>query len=219
MGSLAPWAPAATASGVSSHPFTACFAPRDRACLPEELQRPVADPGPLPVVGAGGVVEIRWSARESFGLHGYRLTAWVEDGVLSGLAARWELAPGSGERERSGDPHEYRVRIDLPALSAAHVRAVLEAVRLDGSPVLLAVRDVRTLPRPLADTLSGPRFNARLRGIGPPGLAPHAWLALPAGVSLETLPPSLQFRRPRPLERRQDARGVAWQRGPPPASA
>ncbi len=219
MGIVAPRVPAATISGASSHPFTACFVPRDRACLPEELRRPMADPGPLPVVGAGGVVEIRWTARESFGLHGYRLTAWVEDGVLSGLAARWELAPGSGERERSGGPHEYRVRIDLPALSAAHVRAVLEAVRLDGSPVLLAVRDVRTLPRPPADALSRPRFTARLRDGGQPGLAQQAWLALPAGVSLETLPPSLQSRRPRPLQRRQDARGVAWQRGPPAASA
>ncbi len=219
VGGCAPWVPAATVSGAGAHHSGACVVRQDAPCLPDELRLPAAEPAPLPVVGASGAVEVRWTAQEGFGLRGYRLTAWVEDGVLSGVAARWELAPGSGARERSGGTHEYRVRIDLPAFSAAHVRTVLEAVGRDGSPVLLAVRDVRTLPQPLADGVSGPRWRGGAPRLGQPGLPQRAWLALAAGASLETLPPAFQSHRPRTFPRRHGVTGVAWQRGPPPTLA
>ncbi len=170
--------------------------------------------------GQRRLVEVRWDGPG--GLRPARLPlrwAWVEDGVLSGVAARWELAPGSGARERSGGTHEYRVRIDLPAFSAAHVRTVLEAVGRDGSPVLLAVRDVRTLPQPLADGASGPRWRGGAPRLGQPGLPQRAWLALAAGALLETLPPAFQSHRPRTFPRRHGVTGVAWQRGPPPTLA
>ncbi len=219
MGGCAPWVPAATVSGASSHHSGACVVRQDEACLPDELRRPATEPAPLPVVGASGAVEVRWTAQESFGLRGYRLTASVEDGVLAGLAARWDLAPGSGERARSGGPQEYRVRIDLPAFFGARVRTTLEAVGRDGAQVLLAVRDVRTFPQPLAGGICGPLWRGGLPRLGQPGLPQRGWLALVAGAALETPPPALQPQSDPTFPRRPDVTGVAWQRGPPPALA
>lgn len=219
MGGCAPWAPAATVSDAGAHHSGACVVRQDDTCLPDELRLPAAEPAPLPVVGANGAVEVRWTAQEHFGLRGYRLTAWVEDGILSGVAARWELPPGSGARGRFGGPHEYRVRIDLPAFFGAHVRTALQAVGRDGAQVLLAVRDVRTLPQPLPDGLCGPIWRGGLPRLSQPGLAQRGWLALATGATLEAPPPALGSHPSPSFPRRPDLAGVAWQRGPPPAFA
>jgi hypothetical protein len=117
------------------------------ARLPQELLGPAHRTHALPEAGAQGPVELVWIAHEHAGFRGYRLTATVEDGPLSGVATQWNVAPGSGRRDDTSGAYAYRVRLNLPVFTQAHVRASLEGVRSDGSRVLLGVRDVRARPR------------------------------------------------------------------------
>ncbi len=62
-------------------------------------------------------VTISWTAKERPGLEGYRLTALIDGGPLSGLAGRWHVtAAGS---DGSGTARTYRVRWLRPGRSPA----------------------------------------------------------------------------------------------------
>jgi hypothetical protein len=138
----------------------------DEARLPQELRASSSERWPARDAGARGPVQLRWTAQEQTGFRGYRLTARIEDGPLSGVAAQWQIAPGSGRRQGSSGAYEYLVRLELPAFSRAYVRVALEGVLADGSRVLLALREARIKPRPqpLARATTGRRqADERLR--------------------------------------------------------
>lgn len=83
-------------------------------------------------------VTISWTAKERPGLEGYRLTALIDGGPLSGLAGRWHVtAAGS---DGSGTARTYRVRWLLPLAGAPRVRVAIEALEGGGVGPLLAVR-------------------------------------------------------------------------------
>jgi hypothetical protein len=114
--------------------------------LPAELRarsRSFSPPSPN-LLTTARAVEIEWVGRELPGLRGYRLTALIDGGPLSGLAARWMVAPGTGEPALPG--LLYRLRLPLPVDGRLRLHAALEAVRADGSAVLLAVHD--SIPAP-----------------------------------------------------------------------
>lgn len=119
--------------------------------LPDELRAPGLSPA---LTYGTHAVEFSWVGREHFDLRGYRLTATVEGGPLSGLAARWTIAPGSGRALGAGGRRAYRVHLPIPADGRLHVRAVLEALGSGGAPVPLAEHDAVPQPDPNPQGLS-----------------------------------------------------------------
>jgi hypothetical protein len=196
------------------------FAVRDGdARLPQELLAPRDHTYPLPEAGAHGPVELLWTAHEHAGFRGYRLTATVEDGPLSGVATQWNVAPGSGRRDDTSGAYAYRVRLNLPVFTQAHVRASLEGVRSDGSRVLLGVRDVRARPRSQTKDTAWTR-SSPTSSWSPVSAAPQrSWLALPqestAAVLLAASPSDRPTAARLPLSGAEAMRA----RGPPPAVA
>lgn len=117
------------------------FAERDGdARLPPELLAPPAGPYVLPEAGGQGPVELLFTAHEHAGFRGYRLTARIEDGPLSGLATQWGVAPGRGRRDDASGAYAYRVPLNLPVFTQTHVRAALEGVALASSDSRNAAR-------------------------------------------------------------------------------
>ena len=159
------------------------------ARLPEELLAPASAPGLLPEAGAHGPVELLWTAHEHSGFRGYRLTATIEDGPLSGIATQWTVAPGSGRRDSTSGAYAYRVRLNLPVFTQAHVRAALEGVRADGTLVLLGVRDVRARPRSHAKDTAWTRSTPADGGWFASAAPQRSWLALPQESTTAVLLP------------------------------
>jgi hypothetical protein len=187
--------------------------------LPQELLAPPTHAAVLPEAGARGPVEVEWTADEHFGFRGYRLTATIEDGPLSGVATQWNVAPGSGRREGPGGAYAYRVRLNLPPFAVAHVRTALEGVRADGSRVLLAVRDVRARPRSRPVETTWSRRSEQAVSAPPSAASARSSFAL---LQVSTAPPLLHAAASdRPNAARVQAGGseAARVRGPPPAAA
>jgi hypothetical protein len=187
------------------------------ARLPQELLAPRSGTGLLPEAGSQGPVELNWTAHEHTGFRGYRLTATIEDGPLSGVAAQWTVEPGSGRRDGVSGAYAYRVRLNLPVFSQAHVRAALEGVRADGTRVLLGVRDVRARPRSQPRDTAWTRATATDGGSVASAAPQRSSLALPqestAAVLLAVSPSDS------PTAARLPAGGMQAMRarGPPPA--
>jgi hypothetical protein len=189
------------------------------ARLPQELLAPHGVTGSLPEAGAQGPVELAWTAHERAGFRGYRVTATIEDGPLSGVATQWSVAPGSGLRDHASGAYAYRIRFNLPVFSVAHVRASLEGVRADGSRVLLAVRDVRARPRSQTRDTAWTRPHSSDGGSLSPAVPQRTWLAIfresTDAVELSASP-SDGPTAARPQSGGAEATRV---RGPPPAVA
>src|SRR5688500_4056696 len=83
---------------------------------------------PADTLATDRTVEIEWVGREGPGLRGYRLTAMIDGGPLSGVAARWTVAPGSGEGGPLPGTLLYRPRLPLPVDGRLRLHAALEAV-------------------------------------------------------------------------------------------
>ena len=129
--------------------------------LPSELRAQAGrtSEAPADLLATDRAVEIEWVGREAPGLRGYRLTAMIDGGPLSGVAARWTVAPGSGEGGPLPGTRLYRLRLPLPVDGRLRLHAALEAVQQDGSAVLLAVRH-STPARSAGDpALSGPGWS------------------------------------------------------------
>ena len=143
--------------------------------LPAELRNQASRLSTLPadILATDRAVEIEWVSREGPGLRGYRLTATIDGGPLSGMAASWTVAPGTGESGASAGPLLYRLRLPLPVDGRLRLHAALEAVLDDGSAVLLAVRH-STPARSTGDRLlSGPTWSGVLPDASAaPGLLP-----------------------------------------------
>ena len=150
--------------------------------LPAEL-RAHTPRSPLPpeLLGTDRAVEIEWVGLEGPGLRGYRLTATIDGGPLSGLATRWMVAPGSGEPSLAAGPRLYRMHLPLPVDGRLSVHAALEAVRDDGSSVLLAVRHATPARRNADPSLSRPAWREILHSTpGRLAVLPSAAALLPA---------------------------------------
>ena len=164
-------------------------------------------------------VEIEWVGSEGPGLRGYRLTAMIDGGPLSGVAARWTVAPGTGERGLQPGPRLYRLHLPLRVDGRLKVRAALEAVREDGTSVVLAVQD-STPARTAGDGwLAGPAWLSLLPSTsGDSALLPTVGAAL-APSSDTRIRAARSDRSPRePAAARSfDGKGPGRPRGPPAA--
>jgi hypothetical protein len=213
------WALDAPAPEAGAYSIDA-FAVRDGAArLPQELLAPPTSAGILPEAGAQGPVELNWTAHEHAGFRGYRVTATIEDGPFSGVATQWTVEPGSGRRDDASGAYAYRVRLNLPVFSQAHVRAALEGVRADGTRVLLGVRDVRARPRSQTRDTTWTRVTATDGGSYASAAPQRSSLALPqestAAVLLAVSPSDSPTAARLPAGGSQALRA----RGPPPAAA
>lgn len=161
---LALWAAAAPATVFAASEETApysfqAFVPGDEdAHLPAELRSRSFSAPSATLLTTPRAVEIEWVGREGPGLRGYRLTAVIDGGPLSGYTARWMVAPGSGERGPLPG-RTYRLRLPLPVDGRLRLHAALEAVRQDGSAVLLALHDSTPAPATADRWLSGPGWR------------------------------------------------------------
>jgi hypothetical protein len=191
----------------------------DETRLPQELLAPPDLKHALPEAGAGGPVELVWTAHERSGFRGYRLTATVADGPLSGVVTQWNVAPGSGRRDDISGAYAYRVRLNLPVFTQAHVRAALEGVRADGSRVLLGVRDVRARPRSQARDTAWTRSSPESAWTPVSAAPQRSWFALSpestAAVLLAASPSDSLTAARLPMGGTEAMRA----RGPPPAVA
>jgi hypothetical protein len=158
-------APAVFAASEETAPYSfQAFVPGDEdQRLPAELRarsRSFSPPS-ANILTTARAVEIEWVGREGPGLRGYRLTAMIDGGPLSGFAARWMVAPGSGE-QGALPGRTYRLRLPLPVDGRLRLHAALEAVRQDGSAVLLALHDSTPAPATADRWLSGPGWRGQL---------------------------------------------------------
>lgn len=120
--------------------FTAFQPEPDDARLPLELRRlPARASEAAPAERYG--LRIEWSSRERPGLLGYRVTARVDGGPLSGVAAQWRVLAGTGLRADGSGALHYRLLLPLSVNLRSRVEAAIEAVVEHGEPVLLAVRE------------------------------------------------------------------------------
>jgi hypothetical protein len=212
---------AAASDEIGRYRFEAFMPKADDPRLPVELRAHPSRSSSLPseLLATDRAVEIEWVGREGSDLRGYRLTATIDGGPLSGLAARWTVAPGSGDPV-SG-PRLYRLHLPLPVDGRLRVHAALEAVRLDGSSVLLAVRHA-TPGRTAGDQwLSGPGWQQPL-----PSKSGRVALLSSAGPTLppfrEYALPDLGFERARAFgwtASSADAARPGRPRGPPAQAA
>lgn len=213
------WALAAPPPEAGAYSIDA-FAIRDRdARLPQELLAPRIDTGLLPEAGTQGPVELNWTAHEHTGFRGYRLTATIEDGPLSGVATQWTVEPGSGRRDGASGAYAYRVRLNLPVFSQAHVRAALEGVRADGTRVLLGVRDVRARPRSQARDTAWTRSTAADGGVLASPAPQRSPLALPQESTAAVLLAVSPSDRPTAARLPKGGAEATRARGPPTAVA
>ncbi len=189
---------------------------QDDARLPQDLRVPSAWTQALPHAGAKGPVELHWTAYEQAGFRGYRLTALIEGGPLSGAAMQWHVAPGSGRRRWSG-AYEYLVRLNLPAFFDAHLRAALEGLRADGSRVLLAVRDVRARPRPQPLDAGWSRSREADGHLHPSATTQRCWLTPSHAATIAPLPSGLSSEQPNAARVRAGGGRATRVRGPPSA--
>lgn len=136
------WGAAPEPSEVGHYSFAA-FPPGNRdASLPPELLRPAggtALPAAFPALD--GTVEITWEAREAFDFRGYRVTTLMQGAGLDPLVAQWTVDPWSGVSGRDPRQRLYRLRLPVLAPGVVRLRTTLEALRPQGTPVLLAVRE------------------------------------------------------------------------------
>jgi len=157
--------------------FEAFVTGAEDARLPAELRARAARPALThDLLATDRAVEIEWVGSEKPGLRGYRLTAIIDGGPLSGLAARWTVDPGSGEIGPQPGPRLYRLHLPLPVDGRLRLHAALEAVREDGTAVLLAVHD------------STPARTAGDRWLGVPGWRGQSFPSTSGGTAL--LPPA-----------------------------
>jgi hypothetical protein len=164
-------------------------------------------------------VEVEWVGREGPDLREYRLTATIDGGPLSGFAARWTVASGSGEPVRGR--RSYRLRLPLPVDGRLRLHAALEAVREDGSVVLLAVRDSTPAPGKAESWLGEPaRYAPSAARPGGSAVLPLAGAALFPRLDAWSPEASAQAS---PGERctalSADASRPGRPRGPPPSAA
>lgn len=196
------------------------FSVRHRADrLPQELLAPAHALGALPEAGSHGPVELLWTAHEHAGFRGYRLTATIEDGPLSGVATQWTVAPGSGRRDGASGAYAYRVRLNLPVFTQAHVRAALEGVRADGTRVLLAVRDVRARPRSQTRDTAWTRSTTTEGGWLASAAPQRSSLALPQQSTTAVVLPVSSCDSPDAARLPVGGSEATRARGPPPAVA
>ncbi|MET0555500.1 MAG: hypothetical protein ABW221_20840 [Vicinamibacteria bacterium] len=195
------------------------FAVRDGAArLPQELLAP-SSAGFLPEAGSQGPVELNWTAHEHAGFRGYRLTATIEGGPLSGVATQWTVEPGSGRRDDASGAYAYSVRLNLPVFQQAHVRAALEGVRADGTRVLLGVRDVRARPRSHTRDTAWTRASATDGGSLAPSAPQRSSLALPQESTAAVLLAVSPSDSPTAARLPKGGAEATRARGPPPAVA
>jgi len=140
------------------------FVPGAEDSLPAELRAQAVrtSEARADLLATDRAVEIEWVGREGPGLRGYRLTAMIDGGPLSGLAARWTVAPGSGEGGPLPGTRLYRLRLPLAVDGHLRLHAALEAVQQDGSAVLLAVRHSTPVRSAGDRSLSGPGWSGLL---------------------------------------------------------
>jgi hypothetical protein len=184
------WAtPAAVAasSEAGRYRFEAFVPGVDDPRLPLELRARPRSSMPAELLATDRAVEIAWVGNERPGLRGYRLTATIDGGPLSGLAARWTVAPASGEQTAPLGPRQYRVHLPLPVDGHLRLHAALEAVREDGSAVLLAVTHSTPARSDGSRWLPAPAW----RGLGP---VPAQTVVLTA--SAWALSPEREWRTP-----------------------
>jgi hypothetical protein len=144
-------------------------------------------------------VEFTWVGREQFNLRGYRLTATVEGGPLSGLAARWTVTPGSGRALGVAGQRAYRVHLPIPTDGRPHVRAVLEALGAGGAPVLLAEHDAVPQPDPDSQT-----FEAGQAHVAAGSAGQAAWVGARSAPALAALHVTVVARRANQARTRPD---------------
>jgi len=154
---------AASSEETARYRFEAFVPGADDPRLPPELRARHSSARSTELLPADRSVEISWVSREGPGLREYRLTATIDGGSLSGIAARWTVAPATAEADGPPGPRLYRVRLPLPVDGRLRLHAALEAVREDGTAVLLAVRHATPA------RTAGDRFIAvpGWRGAGP----------------------------------------------------
>jgi hypothetical protein len=197
--------------------FEAFVAGPEDQRLPAELRARVRSAQASDLLATDRAVEIEWVGREGPGLRGYRLTAMIDGGPLSGVAARWTVAPGTGESGLLPGPRLYRLHLPLRVDGRLKVRAALEAVREDGTSVLLAVQD--SIPARTAGDgwLAGPAWISLLPSTGgDSALLPPFGAAL--ALSSDTrIPAARSVRSPRDPAAAPsfDGNGPGRPRGPP----
>lgn len=188
------------------------------ARLPQELLAPTSRATDLPEAGTAGPVELNWTAHEHAGFRGYRLTATIEDGPLSGVATQWTVEPGSGRRDDTSGAYAYRVRLNLPVFSQTHVRAALEGVRADGTRVLLGVRDVRARPRSQTRGTAWTRARAADSALHASSALPRPSPALPQQSTVAVLFAGSPSESPTTARLPAGGAEATRVRGPPPAA-
>jgi hypothetical protein len=96
----------------------------------------------LDLIAPAREVEVRWVARELRGLEGYRLTATVDRGFLTGLVGgRTVERTVRAALDGHGGLRAYRVQLVVQGERHSHVRIALEAMGRETSSAPLAVRE------------------------------------------------------------------------------
>jgi hypothetical protein len=112
-----------------------------RLSAPEGVVAPASELV-LDLIAPAREVEVSWVARELRGLEGYRLTATVDRGLLTGFVGSRTVDRTLGAAlEGEAGLRAYRVQLVVPGEPHGHVRIALEAVGRERSSAPLAVRE------------------------------------------------------------------------------
>lgn len=136
----------------------------------------------LDLIAPAREVEVSWVARELRGLEGYRLTATVDRGLLTGLVGGRTVVRTVGSvLDGEAGLRAYRVQLVVPGDRHGHVRIALEALGPARSQAPLAVREsaLDSIGRSAGHALSPAGSNSVTsndepgtpRGVVPPPIA------------------------------------------------